>query len=370
MPQIAVVAGETSGDIHAANLIAALRELRPELDVWGVGGEKMAEAGAEVILDYREFSAMGLTDVLAKLPQLSRVKKLITSQFQIRKPDLFIPVDFGGLNLKLAKIARENNIPVVYFIPPKVWAWGSGRAKKIKALVDELLVILPFEKEFWDGHGVPCTYVGSPVMDHLETRKFHPETGLVGLLPGSRGGEINSIWTPMMKVAEIISRGRDLRFMVPRVKGLDSSKMVIPPALEGRVEIVEGRAQEVMERSSLCIVASGTATLECALVGTPLVSVYFASPLTVAVGKMVMRAPFFSLPNLIAGREVVPEFLQGSPETIAAAAIPLLDETPERGELLAGLDEIKRLMGEPGASRNAAMRIIERLEVVTGGQTR
>jgi lipid-A-disaccharide synthase len=359
MPTVAVVAGETSGDIHAGNLVAALRRARPDATVWAVGGDRLAAAGAEIVFPSQRISAMGLTEVLCKLPELARVRSLVVERFYQNPPDLFVPVDFGGLNLKLAKVAKRLKIPVVYFIPPKAWAWGAWRVPKIRAAVDELLVILPFEETFWRGHGVTCTYVGSPLLDHLTTRRFTPEADLVGLLPGSRMGEIRKIWPQLVAAARLLSQGRRLRFMAPLAQGLPKGCLDVAEASGLDLTIVDGNAQEVMERARVCLVASGTATLECALVGTPMVAVYRVSGLTYAVGRRLVRLPYVTLPNLIAEDGVVPEIIQGSPAEIARAAAPLLDDGPERSRMLEGLHKVQNIIGQRGASERAAARLSE-----------
>lgn len=365
MPTIAVVAGETSGDIHAANLVAALRKLRPDVRVWGIGGERLREAGAEVIFDCARIASMGLTEAAGKLPALWQARKLIASRFRTDPPDLFIPVDFGGFNLKLTAMARQSTIPVVYFIPPKVWAWGGWRVKKVRETVDETLVILPFEADFWNGHGVKSTYVGSPVADHVGERRFDPEPDLVGLLPGSRMGEIKRLWPLLVESAKRLSAQRPLRFLAPRAVGLpgDCFDGVDTTGLD--LTLVEGRAQEVMERSHLCLITSGTATLECALVGTPMVAVYRAGALSYVIGKRLVDVEFFTLPNLIARRRVIPELLQTGAGEVVEAARPLLDDTPARRAMIAGLEEVRKSIGAPGASERAARIVCERLEGAT-----
>ncbi len=358
MFRIAVSAGETSGDIHAANLIAALKSLRPDLAFSGLGGERMRGAGAEILMHYSEISAMGVVETFGKLGALRRAKALMLKLFAGDKPDLFIPVDFGGLNLILAKEAKKRGIPVIYFIPPKAWAWGEGRVEKIRAFTDHLIVILPFEADYWRGKGVSCDYAGSPVADHLTARAFRREDDLIGLLPGSRAGEVSRIWPHLLAAARIIAARRKTRFIAPRAEGL-SPEMLKAEGVE--VEIVDGRAQEVMERSRACIVASGTATLECALVGTPMVAVYRLNPLTHLIAKAVVKLSHVTLPNLIAGREVVPELIQKSPEETALKTIEIFDEGEARQNMLDGLAQIALKVGPKGASARAAAIILAKM---------
>ena len=362
MPVVSFVAGEASGDIHAGRLVSALRALLPDLSVWAVGGEELRKAGAEILFSSDAISGMGLWEAVGRLPALARARRLILERFDRSPPDLFVPVDFGGLNLTLARRASKRGIPVAYYIPPKVWAWGGRRAEAVRRTVAEVLVILPFEEGFWRERGVEATYVGSPVLDHLNARAFDPEGDVVGLLPGSRRGEVSRIWPLLLDAAAILGRGRELRFLVPRAPGLPAELLKAGARGRGlRLEILEGRSQEVMERSRVCLVASGTATLECAVVGTPMVVVYRVSPLTYGLGRLLVSAPYISLPNLIVGRGAVPELIQTRPEAVAREAQALLEEGTPRQRMLEDLAEVRRRLGPPGASVRAAERIAERL---------
>jgi lipid-A-disaccharide synthase len=354
------VAGEVSGDAHAAALVRALRRSRPDLRVWAVGGEALRAAGAEVIFPAEELSTLGVWEAAGRLPAVLRARARVLERLD-EPPDLFVPVDFGGLNLRLARAARRRGVPVAYYIPPKVWAWGPWRVRSLRASVDEALVILPFEEAFLRDRGVSARYVGSPVLDHLAPCAFPPEADTVGLLPGSRPGEVARIWPLLTEVASTLARTRALRFLVPRAPGISPEALAPAPSSPRlQVEVLEGRSQEVMERSRVCVVASGTATLECALVGTPLVAVYRVHPLTYAAGRLMVRVPFVSLPNLVAGRRVVPEFVQTGPEPVAEAVEALLDEGPRRDAARRGLAEVRASLGERGASERAAEFLLGR----------
>ncbi|MEW6490231.1 MAG: lipid-A-disaccharide synthase, partial [Thermodesulfobacteriota bacterium] len=208
MPTLALVAGEASGDIHGANLVRSLARLQPGLRVWAVGGAALRGAGAEIAFPSEELSAMGLWEAAGRLPALLRARRAVLGRFRRDPPDLFVPVDFGGLNLRLALAARKAGIPVVYYVPPKVWAWGGWRAKRLARAADEALVILPFEEPELQRRGVRARYVGSPVLDHLGPRRFAPEEGTVGLLPGSRRGEVSRIWPLLLAPARLRAAGR------------------------------------------------------------------------------------------------------------------------------------------------------------------
>lgn len=364
MATVCLVVGEASGDIHAAHLVEELRGLCPGVRVVAVGGERLAAAGAELLGRYEEISGMGLWEAAGRLPALLRVRRQLVRLFATRPPDLFVPVDFGGLNLRLARAARAAGIPVVYYIPPKVWAWGSWRVKTLREVVDEALVILPFEHEFFEKRGVPATYVGSPVLDHLATRRFEPEPDVVGLLPGSRTGEVSRIWPLLVGAARLLgdATGGRLRFLVPRAPGIARDELERQAREAGvRVEVLEGRSQEVMERARLCLVASGTATLECAVVGTPMVVVYRVSPVTHFLARRLVSVAFISLPNLIAGARVVPELVQCSPDAVAHEALALLADGDVRRRQEEGLAGVREALGARGASLAAARRVAARL---------
>jgi lipid-A-disaccharide synthase len=358
MPSLFVVAGEVSGDTHGGNLVRALRELRPELSVRAVGGGCLRSAGAEVLFPMEELSAMGLWEAAGRLPALLRARRTVLSAFDRRPPDLFVPVDFGGLNLRLARAAKARGIPVAYYVPPKIWAWGAWRAKRLREVTDRALVILPFEEEYLRRAGIGADYVGSPVLDHLGQRTFQPEPETVGLLPGSRPGEVSRIWPLLLQAARLLGSGRRLRFLASRAPGLADRAIEPPPSGELDLHILPGGAQEVMERSRVCLVASGTATLECAVVGTPMVVVYRVHPLTYGLGRLLVSAPFISLPNLIAGRLVVREFVQPNPQDVAREANRLLPDGEPRSRMVEALAEVRSRLGPPGASRRAAEALL------------
>ena len=352
-----MVAGETSGDVHAGNLVAALKSLVPDLDVWAVGGQNLARAGAKVAFPSSAIASMGLVEVVGRLGSLLKAKNLVVDRFRRNRPDLFVPVDFGGLNLKLAAEAKKLGIPVLYFIPPKAWAWGSGRVAKVRERVDGVLTILPFENDFWTAHGVEARYVGSPILDHLKARAYSREPGVIALLPGSRVGEIERIWPPMAKAARLLAARGGLRFLVAAAEGLPEGLPDPDPICGLDFEVLRGNSQEAMERASLALVASGTATLECALLGTPMVAVYNVSPVTLFVARLAVKAKYIALPNLIAGREIVPELIQADGALIAETAGKLLDDPIGYANMIENLNSVRLALGDAGASLRAAAQI-------------
>ncbi len=358
MSTLAVSVGEASGDLHAARVVEALRALAPDVRVWAVGGRRLRRAGAEIVFPAERLSGMGLWESVGRVPALLRARAAVLRRFRTDPPDVFVPVDFGGLNLGLAERARRRGIPVVYFIPPKVWAWGARRVRRLRRGVSQALVILPFEQPFLRERGVRAVYVGSPVADHVGPRRWRPLPDTVGLLPGSRKAEVERIWPVLAEAASRLGAARPLRFLVGLAEGVDPAWLE-PAAQRFGLDVdVRTDALEVMEQSQVVLAASGTATLECALVGAPMVVVYRLSPLTYAVGRRLVRVPFISLPNLIAGQEVVPELVQRPADEVARAAQQLLEPGPPRERMLRGLERVRQAVGRPGASRRAAGRIL------------
>lgn len=366
MPTIAVTAGETSGDIHAANMILALRKLCPEIRVWAIGGDALKATGAEIIIRSEDIAVMGIMEAATKLPAVARAKRKLLEKFKTDPPDLFVPVDYGGFNLMMASAAKALNIPVVYYIPPKAWAWGKKRVGKLRETIDEALLILPFEEKFYRDHGINAHYVGSPVLDHLAPGTYEPRADVVALLPGSRQGEISRIMPLLTETARELNRENNLKFIVPRAPGI--SEQFLQKFINAKnvnIEIIDGEAQKAMEKSRVVVAASGTASLECALVGAPMVVVYRLSPITYAIAKRVVKTPFISLPNLILNRKIVPELIQRGAKEIAEAARPLLADGPGRTAMLQGLAQVRAAVGDRGASARAAERIWARLNKST-----
>ncbi|MFP2898656.1 lipid-A-disaccharide synthase, partial [Corallococcus sp. 4LFB] len=331
-PRILVVAGEASGDTHAAELVAALQALRPDLTFFGMGGARLAARGVELIHDAREVSVMGITEVLPRIPRILRIMKDLARAAEERRPDCAILVDIPDFNLRLAKKLKALGIPVAYYVSPMIWAWRRGRVRTIQRLVDRMLCILPFEEDFYREAGVPARYVGSPVLEQMprsaSAREFRQRLGLsqdaptLALLPGSRMSEIRRILPALVGAAKQLASERPgLQVVVPVAPTV--AKEEILSRFEGSgvtPVLVDGRAPEVVGASDAAVVASGTAVLEAGLMERPLVVVYRVSLVTYLVGRLMLKVAFVSLINLLAGRRVVPELLQGdmTPENIAA----------------------------------------------------
>ncbi len=384
---VLVLAGEASGDQHAAALVNELKGLRPNLHVWAVGGERLEQAGTRILVKSSELSVVGITEVFNHLRPILSAYKKITRWLSNVRPNLLILVDFPEFNLLVARKAKALGIPVFYYISPQIWAWRQKRVKRIKRLVDKMAVILPFEKDFYRRHGMDVEFVGHPLLDSVKTRMkrdeffsqfdIPPSRRLVCLLPGSRAGEIKRHIELFLETVVMLSnKVPGLWFCLPIAPGLqDTTLSLLKRKIEGfnastgpEIYLVEGQAYEAMSASELIVAASGTVTLEAAILRVPMIVTYKVSPLSYQLGKKLVKVDWVSLVNLIAGREVVPEFLQdnASPEYLSETAKDLLEDHRAREKMISGLEEVVRSLGDPGAAKRAAALAASMLDKVTG----
>jgi lipid-A-disaccharide synthase len=366
---VLVVAGEASGDRHAADVVAALKAKQPELRFFGMGGPALAAQGVELIHGAHEISVMGFTEVLPKIPRILEVLGDLAAAAEKRRPAVALLVDVPDFNLRLAKRLQALKVPVAWYISPMVWAWRPGRVRAIAARVDRMLCILPFEEDFYRGTNVAARYVGNPLIEQLPppapAAQFRAALGLrsegpmLALLPGSRRSEIARILPDLVESARLIAKEKPgLKVVVPIAPGLERS--LIEPRFAGvDATFIDGRAAEVVGACDLALVASGTATLEAGLMQRPLVVVYRLAPVSYLVGRALVKLQHFSLVNLLAGRGLVPELLQGAftPQAVADAARPLW-EGPAREAQLSGLAMLRAKLGGPGAARRAADEVL------------
>ncbi len=385
-PLILWSAGETSGDRHAAEVVRAIHALRPEVRSIGLGGPAMAAAGVELFARMEEVTAVGVTDVLVRWRQVLAVRRLLLSWIERkagrnsggRRPDLFIPVDFPGLNLRLAMRARRAALPVVYFISPQIWAWGPGRMAAIRSSVRRMLVFFDFEERLYREAGVPVTLVGHPLVEQVagvpEKAAARRELGLIGggsvlvLMPGSRPGEIQRLLPPMMAVARRLAESfPGLEVLVRLAPGQPEAAVTEQAAIAGVEARVIGEGDpRAVRAADLALVAVGTATLETALLGTPMVVLYKVSWLTYAIGRRLVAIPSLALVNVVAGRPVVPEFIQEELriEDVVAEAEGLLHDPEARERQEAALAAVREQLGGPGAAERAAAAILAELALV------
>ena len=370
--RVLLVAGEASGDLHGADLVEALKRQAPEVEVFGIGGTHLREAGMEVLVDTANIAGMGLVELKDKLPALMRAYRLLKQILRSSPPDLLVLIDFPEFNLRLAKVAKRCGVPVLYYIGPQVWAWRRNRVHTIARWVDRLAVVFPFEPPWYAQAGCAAEFVGHPLVDRARPSRTRAET-LVGygldpaqktvlLLPGSRSQEVRYLLPPLLRAAEIL--GAKYQFVVavaPTLAVTDIETVVNQAAVQ--IQVVSGDTYNLIHAADLALVASGTATLETALLGQPMVIVYRTAPLTYTLARLLVRVPFIGMPSLIAGRKLVPELVQGevTGERIAAEAKRILDTPAVREEMIAGLSEVRRQLGEGGAAVRAAAIALEML---------
>lgn len=369
--KILIVAGEPSGDLHASNLVKDLRKLDPQLVFYGVGGERSKKAGVDIIFDISKLALVGVIEVIKNIFVVGKAFHAVTSRIDKDRPDLAILVDYPGFNLRLAKTLERKSVPVVYYISPQVWAWGADRIGIIKDCVKKILVFFKFEEELYKKHGVNVEFVGHPLIETVRmglsrneaAKKFALASGrtTIAILPGSRRMEVANLLPVMARACQAMQKsGIEAQYLIAKHPELPLS--LYQKALEGtmiNVRIVDGDTYNVLGVSDFAIVASGTATLEAAIIGTPLVVVYKTHILTAAIARFVARFKFLGLVNILAGREVAPEFLQedATPEKIAAGVAGLLADDTKLARMRQELAAIKESLGGPGASSRAARTV-------------
>ena len=362
------VAGEASGDHHAAPVIRALKTRHPDLRVYGVGGDEMQQAGMRIDHHCRDMAVVGLLEVLPRATHILRVYRDLKHRLRTTPPDLLLLVDYAEFNMRMARLAHRYGVPVLYYISPQLWAWRRGRARKLARWVDRMAVIFPFEVDFYRDVGLQAEFVGHPLLDHpipaLGTSRARQEMGLkedgpvIGLAPGSRAKEIESLLPDMLGAAQLIrDRYPDVRFVLPVAPDITDDQINAQIG-DSTVPITRSRSRfyETLQACDLVLVASGTATLQTALTATPMIILYRVAPLTYSIGRMLIRVPCIGLANIVAGTNVVPELIQGRvhPETIAAEAIALLANDQRRQTIIARLEETRDKLGKPGAAQRVA----------------
>ncbi|HYI09699.1 MAG TPA: lipid-A-disaccharide synthase [Thermoanaerobaculia bacterium] len=361
--KIAIVAGEASGDLHASEVIRELKHLDPEVQMFGIGGDLLAAEGMTLLHHASEMGIVGLFNVLRHLPMFRRVFNELIDRIAAEKPDVVFLVDYPDFNLRVAKRCKELGLRVVYYISPQLWAWRKGRVRHIAKYVDRMVVIFPFEEEFYRRHGVPVTYVGHPLieqLDHLKKPARNPDVLRIALLPGSRRGEVESLLPPMLDAVAILQRERKVDAYIIQAPTIDREQLERMVAGKGiAVPVLRHDRGEGVVAADVALSSSGTATLESAILGTPVVVMYRLSRANYLLAQTLVRLPHFSLVNIVAGKEVVPELIQNdvNGERIAAEVRNLV--APGHYEqICADLAAIRAKLGEPGTARRVADEII------------
>lgn len=367
--RILIVAGEPSGDLHAARLVKALRE-RGACRVRGVAGPRMREAGVEAVVPQEDLAVIGFSGILAKLPVLFDTRRRLLAEVASFQPDAVVLVDYPGFNLRIGPEFHRRGVRTFCYVAPQVWAWHPERAGEMARWVDRLAVVFPFEESIFRDAGVPTTFVGHPLLDELEPEvdaaTLRAELGaaegapVLGLLPGSRRGELAMLARPMLAAAQIL-RARHAG-LVPVVALAESvSAAALPAELLTGIRVVRGRTRSVQAHATCCAVASGTATLETALFGTPLAIVYRVGWLNHVIAQRVLTLTHIGLPNIVAGREVAPELLQEAltPQALAETFDAWLRDPAELARRRAALAVVRERLGGPGASARTAQALWE-----------
>jgi len=385
MPKIFIIACEASGDKHGADLVRSIQKLDPAIQFEGLGGMEMRQTGVGLLEEMTRISALGFGDVLRKYFLFRKIFYRALGHVQKTRPDLLILIDSPAFNLRFAKKIRRR-IPVIYYISPQIWAWGARRIHTIRKTVDQMMVILPFEEEIYRRAGIPCTFVGHPLLDRVKPTKpresLRDEFGIastekaIALLPGSREPEVRRILPIMLETAQRLHREiPNLKFFLVQAPHVPSSlydPYITPTGL--RLERTSERLYDIVAAADFALVASGTATLETALLGTPFFLLYKASASTFFLGRRLVRIPYIGLVNVLAGRPVVPEFIQhlAQPAEIARKTKALLENDSLRENFKREIRGTLGKLGGPGANERAARVVIEKLNQagVFGGAKR
>lgn len=365
MPRLLISCGEPSGEFYAAELVAELRKQHPDLEAVGLGGDRLAAEHVRLLAHLKDLAVVGLFEVLSHLRRIKTLFDSVVAEAARFRPDVAVLIDYPDFNLRLARELKKLGIPVVYYVSPQLWAWRRGRIKDVKRDVARMLVIFPFEEQIYRDAGVPVTFVGHPLIDHVRppadraaiARKLGLEGDrpVIALLPGSRNKEVGFNLPPMMGAVRLLREKRpDLQFILAAAPHLRAD--ALQEATRIGVIVKEGATPDVLSAARVAVVASGTATVETALTLTPMVVVYRLSALTYTLGKPLLSVSNYAMVNLIAGRVVVPELIQGdfTPSRVTEETLRVLDEGASRTEMLRNLEEVREKLGRGGATRRAA----------------
>jgi lipid-A-disaccharide synthase len=368
--RILISCGEASGDQYAAALVQAMQAIEPDVSVMGFGGARLARAGAELVGDYRKFAVTGIADALAVVPRALRMRRTLIDVARARRPDAFVAIDFPDFNFRVLPAMRRLGVPIVYYVSPQLWAWRRGRIKHLRRYVDRMLVIFPFEEALYVDAGIPVEFVGHPLVDlippsppraeWLGARGLSADAPVVALLPGSRPNEIHRLLPILLDAASEMRRTLPrAQFVIARAPALDDELFTNAAATPGVVVVAEA-ANDVLASADVVITASGTATVQTALHGRPMVIVYRVSAVDAAIGRMVLTLSTFGMVNLIAGRRIVPELMQEdcTPANVAREAISLLTDDARAESMRRDLSDVRARLGRSGASARAAAAVL------------
>lgn len=377
--KIMMSAGEVSGDMHAAAVAAELKRIMPDADLFGMGGADMRKSGVRIIYDIENLGIIGVVEVIRHIPLFFRLRSMLKEAMIKEKPDVLVCVDYPGFNMKLAHVAKELGIPVIYYIAPTIWAWNKGRAKNIVRDVEQVASIFPFEAEAYRKAGARVTFVGHPLADTVKPSMsfeeamdyFHgnPDKKRVLLMPGSRKNEVAGLLPVMIQAAEKLAEKEECQFFIPRASTISKEMLLsIIGKTSLSIEITEGHQYDLMQICTACVASSGTATLETALMELPTVLVYKLAPFTWFLANLLVHVKYAGLPNLLLGREVTPELLQdrARAENIVSILLPWLQDEKARQKNIEEIREVRKALGSGGAVHRVAELIIKTAGAVHG----
>lgn len=377
--KIMMSAGEASGDMHAAAVAAELKRIMPDADLFGMGGADMRKSGVRIIYDIENLGIIGVVEVIRHIPLFFRLRAFLKKAMVEEKPDVLVCVDYPGFNMKLAHVAKELGIPVIYYIAPTIWAWNKGRAKNIVRDVEQVASIFPFEAEAYRKAGARVTFVGHPLADTVKPSMsfeeamdyFHgnPDKKRVLLMPGSRKNEVAGLLPVMIQAAEKLAEKEECQFFIPRASTISKEMLLsIIGKTSLSIEITEGHQYDLMQICTACVASSGTATLETALMELPTVLVYKLAPFTWFLANLLVHVKYAGLPNLLLGREVTPELLQdrARAENIVSILLPWLQDEKARQKNIEEIREVRKALGSGGAVHRVAELIIKTAGAVHG----
>jgi len=366
---VVIVAGEASADLHASNLVKVMKQWEPGIVFWGIGGKKMEEAGVKLILSSSDMAVVGLTEAFSKFRTLARASKQLKYILKNARPDLLILLDYPGFNIHIAKAAKQFHVPVLYYIAPQVWAWRRGRVKKIARRVNHMAVILPFEEEFFKNSGINVDYVGHPILDCIAQKNTSPQIEqnfpVIGIVPGSRREEIRNLLPVMIRSAEILENHYGgIKCLLPLAPTIDAEfvqSFIDSSNVSINITVCRNSIYDVLSSCDIAMVTSGTATLETAVMGIPMVIVYKVSPISYWLAKKVIKTSFIGLVNLVAGEKVVPELIQyeATPERLAEEVLNILENQGVIDIMKNKMKYVKESLGNAGASEKTAQIAIK-----------
>lgn len=373
MTKVMISTGEASGEMHGAKLAKALWEIEPDCQIFGMGGQTMAAAGVELVQDIADLGVIGLIEVLKNLPRLFALKDRLVQIMMEERPDVLVVIDYPEFNVRLAKEAYKRGIPVVFFISPSAWAWRKGRARDVAKIASRVAAIFPFEAKVYEEASAPVTFVGHPLLDIVqpsmtveESRRYFEaadDKPVVLLMPGSREQEVLGLLPALLDGAKIIQETLpDSQFYIPLASTISRSMIEeVLEAYELPAQITTGYTYDLMQIGHVALAASGTATLETAIMNLPTVLVYRVNPITYFLGKFLVKIPHVGLPNIVAGRKVIPELLQEQVqgEAIAKEALNILTNPQVYSTMKQDLAEVRRMLGEGGAVTRTAQVVLE-----------